>query len=104
MSQLLDDIARAIKFKHYSPKTGQAYTRWIRQFILFHGKRHPGDLGAVEVSRFLSYLATDREVAASTQNQALSAILFLYKEVLGEDLPWLEASFGPSTRFACRRF
>jgi len=90
MSPLLDDVARAIKTKHYSPKTEQAYTRWIRRYIVFHGKRHPKELGGPEVSRFISYLATEREVAASTQNQALSAILFLYKDVLEMDLPWLD--------------
>ncbi len=90
MSQLLEDVTRAIEAKHYSKKTVQAYTRWIRRFILFHDKRHPKDMGGPEVSRFLSYLATDRKVAASTQNQALSAILFLYKEVLDIELPWMD--------------
>ncbi len=90
MSQLLEEVSRAIEARHYSPKTGQAYTRWIHRFILFHGKRHPKDLGGREVSKFLSYLATDCQVAASTQNQALSAILFLYKEVLDIELPWMD--------------
>jgi len=90
MSQLLEEVSRAIEARHYSPKTGEAYTRWIHRFILYHRKRHPKDLGGPEVSKFLSYLATDRKVAASTQNQALSAILFLYKEVLEIELPWLD--------------
>lgn len=90
MSQLLDEVRRAIAAKHYSRKTGEAYTRWIHRFILFHGKKHPRDLAGPEVSQFLSYLATDRQVAASTQNQALSAILFLYKEILEIELPWLD--------------
>jgi site-specific recombinase XerD len=90
MSLLLEDVRRAIKARHYSPKTSEAYTRWIRRFILYHGKKHPKDLGGQEVSQFLSYLATDRRVAASTQNQALSAILFLYREILGIELPWLD--------------
>jgi integron integrase len=90
MSQLLEDVTRKIQAKHFSPKTGQAYTRWIHRFILFHDKQHPKDLGGPEVTRFLSYLATDRQVAASTQNQALSAILFLYKEVLDIELPWMD--------------
>jgi integron integrase len=90
MSQLLEKVTRAIEAKHYSPKTSQAYTRWIRRFIIYHDKRHPKDLGGPEVSKFLSYLATDRKVAASTQNQALSAILFLYKEILDVELPWLD--------------
>ena len=89
MSKLLEEVSRAIEAKHYSPKTEQAYTRWIRRFILFHGKTHPKDMGGPEVSAFLSYLATDLKVAASTQNQALAAILFLYKEVLEIELPWM---------------
>jgi len=90
MSQLLEEVTRTIQAKHFSPKTGEAYTRWIHRFILFHDKQHPKDLGGPEVTRFLSYLATDRQVAASTQNQALSAILFLYKEVLDIELPWMD--------------
>jgi integron integrase len=90
MSQLLDDVTRAIAARHFSPKTGEAYRRWIRRFVVYHGKRHPRDLGGPEVGRFLNYLATDRRVAASTQNQALSAILFLYREVLEIELPWLD--------------
>jgi len=90
MSKLLDNVTRAIEAKHYSPKTEQAYTRWIRRFILFHGKKHPKEMGGPEVSQFLSYLATDLKVAASTQNQALAAILFLYKEVLEIELPWMD--------------
>jgi integron integrase len=72
------------------PRTEEAYLGWIRRYILFHGKRHPAELGAPEVTRFLSNLAVDGRVAASTQNQALSALLFLYKHVLGVDLPWLD--------------
>lgn len=90
MSQLLEDVTRAIEAKHYSPKTAQAYTRWIHRFIIFNGKRHPKDMGGPEVSKYLSHLATDRQVAASTQNQALSAILFLYREVLEIELPWMD--------------
>jgi len=90
MSQLLEKVNRTIQAKHFSPKTGQAYTRWIHRFILFHDKQHPKDLGGPEVTRFISYLATDRQVAASTQNQALSAILFLYREVLDIELPWMD--------------
>ncbi|MEN8007839.1 MAG: integron integrase [Candidatus Krumholzibacteriota bacterium] len=90
MSQLLEEVSRATEAKHYSPKTNQAYTRWIRRFIIYHRKRHPKDLGGPEVSSFLSYLATDRKVSGSTQGQALSAILFLYKEVLGIELPWMD--------------
>ena len=75
---------------HYSRRTEEAYIHWTKRFIYFHGKRHPAELGAVEVTAFLNHLATERNVAASTQNQALSALLFLYKETLGLELPWLD--------------
>ncbi|MCI0409376.1 MAG: integron integrase [Acidobacteria bacterium] len=75
---------------HYSRRTEEAYVGWIRRFILFHGKRHPALLGEAEVTRFLSHLATEKRVASSTQNQALSALLFLYGEMLKKDLAWLE--------------
>jgi len=88
--RLLDRVRDKIRLKHYSIRTEQAYVDWIRRFICFHGKRHPAELGAAEVEAFLTDLATARNVAASTQNQAKSALLFLYKEVLGVELPWLE--------------
>jgi integron integrase len=75
---------------HYSPRTEDAYVGWIKRYIFFHEKRHPMEMGAEEVTRFLSSLALDGRVAASTQNQALSALLFLYREILQQDLPWLE--------------
>jgi len=74
---------------HYSRRTEEAYLGWIRRFIVFHGKRHPAEMGAEEITRFLSSLAMDRHVSASTQNQALSAILFLYRYVLNQEVPWL---------------
>jgi integron integrase len=74
---------------HYSDRTEETYVHWIKRFIYFSGKRHPAGLGAEEVTAFLNYLARDREVAAATQNQALAALLFLYKEALGTPLPWL---------------
>lgn len=88
--RLLDQVRGEIRKRHYSPRTEEAYVGWIRRFILFHRKRHPAEMGAAEVECFLSSLATDRRVAASTQNQALAALLFLYKYVLGVDLPWLD--------------
>jgi integron integrase len=88
--RLMDEVRRRIRLKHYSLRTEQAYVGWIRRFILANGKRHPRGLGADEVEGFLSTLATVGEVAAGTQNQALSAILFLYREVLRIDLPWLK--------------
>ena len=87
--KLLDQVRGKIRLKHYSIRTEQAYVDWIKRFVLHFDKRHPRDLGAVEVEQFLTYLAVKRNVAASTQNQAKSALLFLYKEVLAMDLPWL---------------
>lgn len=88
--KLLDQVIAKIRFKHYSRRTEQSYSHWIKRYILFHGKRHPKEMGAPEIEAFLSALATDRNVSASTQNLALSSILFLYKEVMGIDLPWLD--------------
>lgn len=87
--KLLDRVRERIRFKHYSIRTEDSYVQWIRRFILFHGKRHPAEMGAVEVEAFLTHLAVEGNVAASTQNQARSALLFLYKAVLGSELPWL---------------
>lgn len=87
--RLLDQLRHQIRVRHYSLRTEKAYVDWARRFIIHHGKRHPRDMGSVEVCAFLSHLAVDRQVAAATQNQAKSAILFLYKEVLGVQLPWL---------------
>lgn len=88
--RLLDQVRELIRIRHYSIRTEQAYVQWIRRFILFHGKRHPREMGADEVTAYLSYLAMDRNVAAATQNQALNAILFLYRDVLKITLPWLD--------------
>ena len=87
--RLLDRVKAAIQTRHMSVRTEEAYVGWIRRFILFHGKRHSDSMGEPEVSRFLSALATERRVSASTQNQALAAVLFLYQEVLGRELDWL---------------
>ena len=102
--RLLDRVRERLRLKHYSIRTEQAYVDWIKRFILylpkalhpcnpgssmFHGKRHPDAMGKAEVERFLTHLAVERNVAASTQNQALSAIVFPYKEVLGRELEWL---------------
>ncbi len=88
--RLLDQVRELLRIRHYSIRTEQAYLQWIRRFILFHGKRHPSAMGADEVSAFLSHLAIKRNVAASTQNQALNAILFLYRDVMKVQLPWLD--------------
>ena len=89
-SLLLDRVRDKIRLKHYSIRTETAYVDWIRRFVIFHQRRHPRDLGAEHVEAFLTHLAVQRNVAASTQNQAKSALLFLYKEVLGSELPWLD--------------
>ena len=88
--RLLEQLRDAIQRRHYSPRTEETYVHWVKRFIYFSGRRHPRELGAPEVTAFLNYLAREREVAAATQNQALSALLFLYKEVLGQPLPWLD--------------
>lgn len=88
--KLLDRMRESIRVKHYSLSTEKTYLHWARRFILFHGKRHPAEMGAAEIEAFLSDLAIARSVSASTQNQAMHAILFLYKDVLGIDLPWLD--------------
>ena len=87
--KLLDRVRERIRYKHYSLRTEESYVQWIRRFVIFHGKRHPSEMGAPEVEAFLTSLAVEGNVAASTQNQARSALLFLYKEVLGSELPWL---------------
>ncbi|MGK2856396.1 MAG: integron integrase [Thermoanaerobaculia bacterium] len=88
--KLLDRVRDAVRVRHYSRRTEEAYVLWIRRFILFHGKRHPSSMGAEEVNAFLTYLAVDGSVCASTQGQALSALLFLYRQVLEEPMPWIE--------------
>lgn len=88
--KLLDQVLEKIRVKHYSIRTEKAYVDWIKRFILFHDKKHPAQMGMAEVNRFLTHLAAQRDVSASTQNQALSAILFLYKEVLNQQLGWLD--------------
>jgi len=88
--RLLDRLRHAVRARHYSRRTEKAYVAWVRRYIFFHGKRHPLEMGGLEVSKFLTSLAVDGQVAASTQNQALSALLFLYRNVLDQDLPWLD--------------
>ncbi len=80
--KLLDRVRHAIRAKHYSRRTESAHVDWIRRYMVFHRKRHPSDMGASEIAAFLTWLATERCISASTQNQALSALLFLYRGVL----------------------
>lgn len=88
--RLLEQVRQSLRVKHYSLRTEESYLYWIRYFIRFHKNRHPAEIGGPEVEAFLTYLAVNRKVAPSTQNQALSAILYLYKQVLKVELPWLE--------------
>ena len=84
--KLLDQVRHAVRVRHYSLRTEHAYVQWVKRFVLYHGKRHPKDMGESEVSDFLTYLAVNQSVSASTQNQAFSALLFLYREVLNREL------------------
>ncbi|THF60792.1 integron integrase [Pseudothauera nasutitermitis] len=96
--RLLDQLRERIRYKHYSLRTEQAYVHWVRTFIRHYGLRHPRDMGAAEVEGFLAWLANERKVAPSTHLQALSALLFLYREVLAIDLPWLQEIGRPKQR------
>ena len=88
--KLLDQVREAIRMRHYSVRTEEAYVSWIKRFIFFHGKRHPLEMGQQEITQFLSALAVKAHVSASTQNQALCALLFLYREVLARDIGCLD--------------
>jgi integron integrase len=88
--KLLDRVRQTMRVNRYSPRTEEVYVEWIKRFIRFHGVRHPQEMGAEEVKAFLSHLAIEMNVAASTQNQAFSALLFLYQEVIKQRLPWIE--------------
>src|SRR6266487_2721506 len=88
--RLLDRVRHAIRMRHYSCRTERAYAGWIRRFVLFHNKRHPVTMGPEEITRYLSHLAVEGRVSASTQNQPLSALLFVYRDVLGMELPWMD--------------
>jgi len=88
--RLLDRVREAVRVRHYSIRTESAYVDWVRRYIHFHGRRHPQEMGAAEVTAFLTALAVERKVSASTQSQAKSALLFLYRRVLGVELPWLD--------------
>ena len=88
--RLVPSLRDALRLRRYSLKTEKAYIHWAKRYVRFHLLRHPKDMGASEVTAFLNHLASDRHVAAATQNQALAALLFLYREVLGSELPWLD--------------
>ena len=88
--KLRDRVHEAMRRRYFSQRTEEAYVHWIKRFIYFSGRRHPADLRETEVTAFLNHLAVERQVAPATQNQALSALLFLYREVLGRQLEWLD--------------
>jgi len=94
--KLLSRVKNCIRDKHYSLRTEEAYVYWIRWYIRFHGLRHPLEMGAAEVKAFLSYLTNERSVSVSTHKQALCALLFLYKQVLETDFPWLDDIYRPN--------
>lgn len=97
MSKLLDEVRNVMRVRHYSYETEKIYIYWIRQYIYFHNIKHPAEMGAIEIEAFLTHLAVGKNVTASTQNQALFALLFLYREVLKINLPWLE-DFTPAKK------
>ncbi len=97
MPKLLDQVRTVLRVRRYSYRTEKTYVQWIRQYIFFHNVKHPKDMGATEIEAFLTDLAVERTVSAATQNQALAALLFLYREVLSVDLPWLE-KFMPARK------
>ncbi|ROL62518.1 integron integrase, partial [Bacteroidetes/Chlorobi group bacterium ChocPot_Mid] len=88
--KLLDEVRINLRSNHYSRKTEEAYIGWIKRFILFHNKRHPNEMGKDEIQKFINHLAVDQNVSSSTQNQALQAILYLYKNVLDKEVGWLD--------------
>lgn len=102
--RLLDQVIELLRVRHYSIRTEQAYVQWIRRYIVFHGKRHPAEMGAEEVSAFLSHLAVRRNVAAATQNQALNAILFLYATYSKFNCRGSTTFNGQRSRSACQSY
>jgi integron integrase len=95
--RLLDQVRERVRYLHYSLSTEHSYVQWVRRFVRFHGLRHPREMGGVEVEQFLSHLANQRDASASTHKQALSALLFLYRKVIGVDLPWMQEVGRPRT-------
>jgi len=96
--RLLDQLRERVRYLHYSIRTEQAYVHWVRAFVRFHGLRHPREMGAAEVQAFLSWMAVERHVSVSTHRQALSALLFLYRQVFGQNLPWMDAMDRPQRK------
>ena len=88
--KLLDQVRINLRTNHYSPKTENSYIGWMKRFILFNNKQHPEKMGAEEIKQFINYLAVEKHVSSSTQNQAFQGILYLYKNVLKKDIGWIE--------------
>src|SRR5215510_11320550 len=101
MPKLLEEVQNILRSRHYSYRTEGSYLDWIRQYIILHGKRHPAEMGPTEVSKSLTHLTINRRVAASTQNRALPALLFVYRNLLKQDLPWLEDVERRECQAAC---
>lgn len=89
-TRLLDQVRERIRYLHYSIRTEKTYCYWVRWYVRFHGLRHPKDMGGPEVEEFLTFIATERRAFAVTHKQALSALLLLYKQVIGVELPWMQ--------------
>jgi Phage integrase, N-terminal SAM-like domain len=102
-TRLLDQLRKRIRYCHYSLKTEKAYVFWAERYIRFHGMRHPREMGSIEVQSFLTHLATKGRCAPSTHKQALAALLFLHKEILALDLPWMQ-ELGRPQSCVTRRF
>ncbi len=94
--KILDQLRAVIRLRHYSIRTEEAYTQWVKRFIFFHGKRHPEEMGRAEVEAFLTYLAVERKVAAATQNQAINVLVFFYREIIKREIGTLEDVVRPS--------
>ena len=97
-ARLLDQVRERIRYLHYSIRTEEAYVHWVKAFIRFHDRRHPREMAGPEVEAFLSWLAAERGVAVSTHRQALSALLFLYSKVLGQEMPWMQSIGRPQRK------
>jgi site-specific recombinase XerD len=97
--KLLDQVRDAVRLKHYAYRTEETYVQWIKRYILFHNKRHPNEMGTAEIEAFLTHLAVQEQIAASTQNQALSALLFLYREVLNQEIADVDAIRAKRTHY-----
>jgi site-specific recombinase XerD len=102
--KLLDQVRQAIRTRHYSPKTEESYVHWIKRFIFFHNRRHPVEMSEKEIAQFLSSLASELHVSAATQNQALNAILFLYRDVLRKEIGYVDGVIRAKGHTDCRWF